>query len=62
MNVFRSARHIYVQVIDDLRGATLVSASTLDKLVRQELRKGKKVEAARLVGKMLAERALAQLR
>ena len=60
MNVFRSARHIYVQVIDDLRGATLVSASTLDKLVRQELRKGKKVEAARLVGKMLAERALAK--
>lgn len=60
MNIFRSAKHIYVQVIDDFRGMTLVSASTVDTLVRKDVRNGGNVEAAKLVGKTVAERALAK--
>ncbi|MFQ5646252.1 MAG: 50S ribosomal protein L18 [bacterium] len=54
--VYRSLKHIYAQVIDDSRGITLVSASTLhDELKKQ---KDKKVDLARKVGEMVAERAL----
>src|SRR5262245_44516106 len=60
LNVFRSLNHIYAQVIDDSRGITLVSASTMDsKLRASEEMKGKtKVEEAVAVGKLVAQRAL----
>lgn len=60
LNVFRSLKHIYGQVIDDSVGHTLVSASTLDQEVRGMVEGLPKTEAARIVGKVLAERALAQ--
>ncbi len=60
LNVFRSLKHIYGQVIDDTVGYTLVSASTLDQEVRDQMDGLSKTEAAKLVGKLLAERALAQ--
>ncbi len=59
LNVFRSARHIYAQIIDDTAGHTLVAASTLDPEVRAGLNGGGKVGAARLVGEVIGRRALA---
>lgn len=60
LNVFRSLNHIYAQVIDDTKGVTLVSASSLDANVQEaEITTGKgKTERATLVGKLVAERAL----
>lgn len=60
LNIFRSLRHIYAQVIDDTAGHTLVSASTLDPEVREQIAGLKKTEQARVVGRVLAARALAQ--
>jgi large subunit ribosomal protein L18 len=57
--VFRSAQHIYAQVIDDVQQHTLVAASTLDKDLKS-LAKGGNVDAATAVGKLVAERAKAQ--
>jgi large subunit ribosomal protein L18 len=57
LNVFRSLSEIYVQVIDDQAGNTLVSASTIDHELRAQVKGLKKTEAARLVGKTIAERA-----
>lgn len=59
LNVFRSLKHIYAHVIDDTRGHTLVSASSLDKEVRKTLKTGGNVAAAKVVGRVLAERAKA---
>jgi large subunit ribosomal protein L18 len=60
LNVFRSAAHIYVQVIDDLHGHTLVSASDLDEAVREKAGEGAtKSTRARAVGEVVAERAQA---
>ncbi len=59
LNVFRSLKHIYAQVIDDSVGQTLISASTLENEIKGQLDGLKKTEAAELVGKLLAERALA---
>ena len=56
--VFRSARHIYAQVIDDTRGQTLASASTLDSSVTGGDKPESKRAAAAAVGKLVAERAL----
>ena len=56
LNVFRSLQHVYAQVIDDIRGSTLVAASSLDKDF--PLRGGGNVAAAREVGKLIAQRAL----
>jgi large subunit ribosomal protein L18 len=53
-NVFRSAKHIYAQIIDDVKGVTIASASTVSKDVRGTLT-GKKVERAKVVGKAIAE-------
>lgn len=53
-NVFRSAKHIYAQVIDDVTGVTLVASSTVSKVLRAEIT-GKKVEQAKAIGKALAE-------
>ena len=57
LNVFRSETNIYAQVIDDVNGVTLVSASSLDKDFEG---KGGNIEAARKVGQMVAERAKAK--
>ena len=57
--VYRSLDHIYAQVIDDLGGRTLVSASSLDKDTRAAIKGGGNVAAAKIVGKMIAERSLA---
>jgi large subunit ribosomal protein L18 len=59
LSVFRSGRHIYAQVIDDTKGATLAAASTLEKDLRSSLKTGADVSAAGEVGKLLAERARA---
>ena len=59
MSVFRSLKHIYVQIIDDESGKTLVSASTNDQQLRSEIEYGGNCEAAKAVGKAIAERALA---
>ncbi len=56
--VFKSEKHIYAQIIDDTKGHTLVSASTLDKELRQGLSKTYNVEAAKEVGRLIAQRAL----
>jgi large subunit ribosomal protein L18 len=60
LNVFRSLNHIYAQVIDDSKGHTIASASTVDPEVETRLAGLKKTEQARVVGKVLAERALSQ--
>ena len=59
LNVFRSLNHIYAQVIDDERGVTLVSASTLDPELRGQLTGLTKTEQAKKVGELVAKRALA---
>ena len=56
--VYRSLNHIYAQVIDDTSGATLVSASTIDRAARPLVTGKTKTEQARIVGKLVAERAL----
>ncbi len=60
LSVFRSLRHIYAQVIDDLDGTTLVAASTLDKDVAAEIGELGKKDAAKVVGRVLAERAVSK--
>jgi large subunit ribosomal protein L18 len=58
LNVFRSLRHIYAQLIDDSGGRTLAAASTLDAEVSEKIGKLKKVDQAKLVGQLLAKRAV----
>lgn len=58
LSVFRSNMHIYAQVIDDTLGHTLVAASTLDKEARASFDGQRKLEQARMVGRLVAERAL----
>lgn len=60
LNVFRSGKHMYAQVIDDVRGCTLAAASTLEADVRQSVKSTATVEAARRVGETVAQRALAR--
>lgn len=57
LSVFRSGRHIYAQLIDDTKGATLVAASTLDKEVRGAVKNGATIEGAKAVGGLIAKRA-----
>lgn len=56
LNVFRSAKHIYAQIIDDTKGVTIASASTLDKELK-DIKNGGNVEAAGKVGALIAARA-----
>jgi large subunit ribosomal protein L18 len=56
LTVFRSSKHIYAQVIDDLKGATLAAASSLEKDMRSKT--GANVDAAKAVGKLVAQRAI----
>ena len=58
LSVHRSSKNIYVQVIDDVRGFTLASASTLDGELKGKLKTGSDKEAAAAVGKLVAERAV----
>jgi large subunit ribosomal protein L18 len=58
LNVFRSVCNIYAQVIDDATGQTLVAASTLDGELKGQLKSGGNVEAAKLVGQLVAKRAV----
>jgi len=57
LSVFRSSKHIYVQLIDDVKGETLASASTMEKTVREGGKTGANIAAAKAVGKLIAERA-----
>jgi len=56
--VFRSNRHIYAQIIDDIAGATLVSASTRAKGLRDQLAHGANKDAAQVIGEAIAKQAL----
>jgi len=58
LNVFRSLNHIYAQVIDDTSGNTLVAASTLDEALKGKVAFGGNKEAAKEVGKLVAQKAL----
>lgn len=57
LSVFRSSKHIYAQLIDDVTGVTLASASTLDKEIAEQIGNGGNVESARKVGELVAKRA-----
>ena len=57
LSVYRSSKHIYAQVIDDADGVTIVSASSIEKTQRESLKTGASVDAAKAVGKLIAERA-----
>src|SRR5215510_4678927 len=57
LSVFRSSKHIYAQVIDDIKGETLASASSIEKDMRGSLKNGANIAAAKADGKILAERA-----
>jgi len=59
LSVFRSGKHIYAQVIDDLKGLTLAAASSLDDGLKAKLKTGANKDAATEVGKLIAERAIA---
>lgn len=58
LNVFRSLHHIYAQIIDDDRGVTLVSASTLSPELKGQFNRNSNKQAAEAVGKLLAQKAL----
>jgi large subunit ribosomal protein L18 len=60
LSVFRSAKHMYAQLIDDVAGVTLASASTKDKELAEAIGNGGNVEAAAKVGELIAKRAQAQ--
>ncbi len=58
LSVYRSSKHIYAQIIDDVAGKTMASASSLEKDLRAKLKTGGNVDAAQAIGKLLAERAV----
>jgi large subunit ribosomal protein L18 len=60
LSVFRSSKHIYVQIVDDGKGQTLAAASTLSGELKDQLSGLKKTDAAKAVGKLLAAKAKAQ--
>lgn len=59
LSVFRSDKHISVQIIDDSTSKTLVAASSLEKDVKTTLKHGANIAAAKLIGKRIAEKAVA---
>jgi large subunit ribosomal protein L18 len=59
LTVYRSLNQIYAQVIDDRAGSTLVSASSIDKETRKETKGGGNVATAKIIGKIIAQRAIA---
>jgi large subunit ribosomal protein L18 len=58
LSVFRSSKHIYVQLIDDVSGCTLAAASSMEKVVRDQPKLESKVATAEYIGKILGERAI----
>ena len=58
LTVFRSSKHIYAQIIDDEKGETIAAASSIEKDARASLKTGADIGAAKVVGKLVAERAL----
>jgi large subunit ribosomal protein L18 len=60
LSVYRSSQHIYAQVVDDVTGATLATASSLSPEIRTQAEGKKKTEMAGLVGRLVAERCLAK--
>jgi large subunit ribosomal protein L18 len=60
LNVYRSLAHIYAQIIDDKKGVTLASASTVDKEIRAQNKSGGNIAGAKLVGAEIAKRAKSQ--
>lgn len=56
--VYRSTKHIYAQLIDDVKGVTIVSASSVDKDLKEKLSHGGNVDAAKVVGEAIAKKAL----
>jgi large subunit ribosomal protein L18 len=58
LSVFRSSKHIYAQIIDDTKGGTLASASSMEKAMRAQGKTGANIDAAKAVGKLVAERAV----
>lgn len=59
LTVFRSSNHIYAQIVDDREGKTLVSASTVDKELKDKVKNGGNIEAAKAVGELVAKKAKA---
>ena len=59
LSVFRSSQHIYAQIIDDQKGATVAAASSVDKDLKGKIKTGADSAAAKEVGRLIAERALA---
>jgi large subunit ribosomal protein L18 len=59
LNVYRSTSHIYAQIIDDVKGVTLVSASTLSSDIKKDIEGKNKKEAAKIVGMAIGKKALA---
>ncbi|MDP7556857.1 MAG: 50S ribosomal protein L18 [Nitrospinaceae bacterium] len=60
LTVFRSAKHIYAQIINDIDGKTLLSESTMSPAFREKLKNGGNAQAATLVGNLLGEKAVQQ--
>jgi large subunit ribosomal protein L18 len=58
--VYRSSKYVYAQIVDDVHGKTLVAASTAEKDVRGDLKQAGNIQASKLVGKTIAERARAK--
>jgi large subunit ribosomal protein L18 len=56
--VYRSTKHIYAQIIDDVKGVTIVSASSIDKDMKKDLAHGGNIESAKAVGEAIAKKAL----
>ncbi len=59
LTVFKSLKYIYAQIIDDENAVTLVSASSLEKDIKSKIENGASMDAAKLVGEVIAERAMA---
>jgi large subunit ribosomal protein L18 len=60
LNIYRSLQNIYAQIIDDQKGVTLVSASTMETELKSKVKNGGNGEAAKFIGKTIAERAIAK--
>lgn len=60
LSIYRSNNNIFAQLVDDVNGVTLVSASTTDKEIKGNVKHGGNIESAKLVGKAIAERAVAK--
>lgn len=58
LNVYKSSKNIYAQIIDDSNGVTIVSASTVETAIKGSVKSGGNVEAAKEVGKLIAQRAV----